>query len=108
MIPPTSKTPASVGRVVHVYSRRWRGPRSGIVVMGPWASAQQIRDGSRQLVNVNVFLDGANDTAVLAECRARPEGNTWTSVDLFDELDQHQRDILGKQAEIWCEWPPRV
>jgi hypothetical protein len=106
---PCSQVKATCARIVHVYSNRWRGPRPGVVVCGWGVSADT------QLINVNVFLDGANDTKVLAEFRARPDGNTLTSVPLYDALDDEQRGQLLLPAvpgpdnppRYHCEWPPR-
>lgn len=106
---PQSKTMASCGRVVHVYSNRWRGPRPGLVICG-WGVS-----GTHQLINVNVMLDGANDTKVLAEFRARPDGNTLTSIGLYDPLTDLERGqlIAGPGASskdnhprYHCEWLP--
>jgi hypothetical protein len=110
----------SVGRIVHVYSDQWAGPRPGIVVGGPFEESRPFTDGFGQFVNVNVFLDGANDPSALAACRAATCGNTLCSVPLFDELKQEDRvelmavapDQFGSNANgirrAWAEWPPRV
>jgi len=105
-----TKTPPTVGRIVHAYSNAWSGPRPAIVVQGfggPHA-------------NVNVFFDGANDRKILNERRAHPEGNTYCSVPVYD-LDAGQERVSPPSSDegwkgvaavdangfaIFCTWPP--
>lgn len=92
---------ASVGRIVHVYNPKlWDGARPGVVVGGPWGAVQN------QVANVNVFLDGLNDQSVLAQFRARIEGNTFGSIPVRDPLNLEERAVLG--AACWAEFPPKV
>lgn len=106
---PQSATLATCGRVVHVYSNRWDGPRPGIVICG-WGIGS-----GRQLINVNVMLDGANEPEALDDFRKRGQGNTLTSVGLYDPLTPQERSSLisgpGASGDenpprYHCEWMP--
>lgn len=91
--------PLTVGRILHAYSNMWSGPRPAIVV-NAW--------GSNDMANVNVFLDGANDTAVLQSCRDSGSGNTWPSVPVFAAMSPDDRAKALLNREVVCEWPPMV
>jgi len=100
----TSKVVASVGRMVHVYSTEWGGPRPGIVV--------STCSGSTQLVNVNVILDSCNDHAF-----ERIGYRTLCALPMYDALSEENRAMLLKTAPAkaekdqpycWCEWMPFV
>lgn len=106
----TSRTPASVGRDVHLFDPlRWDGHRAAKVVLGPWGGTpEQIRDGAFQRVNANVFLDGLNDRAALAEVRSSSSGNTYGSAPLFDPLTPEQRARVAAEHAYWAEWPARI
>lgn len=99
----------TVGRILHAYSTLWSGPRPAIVSNAFPGSC---------FANVNVFFDGANDTAALAEVRGSAHGNTFASVEVFAPLTTDERQRALEQArsrpagaddiKIICEWPPRV
>lgn len=72
-----------VGTILHAYSNVWRGPRPAIVVMS-WPDSDY--------ANVNVFFDGANDSACLAAVRASSDGNTFCSVRVTPPLTTSERD----------------
>lgn len=79
-----------------MFSNHWQGPRPG-VVMRPL-------DGNTAAVNV--MLNGAEDSDILADFRARPEGNT-IAVTIYDPLTNEQRDIVAKDTPwAWAEWMP--
>lgn len=99
---PHSKTQASCGRVVHVYSNQWRGPRPAIVVQA-WGVS-----GTHQLINATVIQDGCNDKALTM-------GATLGSVGLYDPLTPEQRAALiagpgassaDNPARFHAEWMP--
>ncbi len=97
----------SVGRILHVYSSLWRGPRPGIVV-NAFPDAPSI-------ANVNVFLDGYNDAGVLAEIRQRPSGNTFPSCPVLEpQTGEGQRAAAADRYRqpdgffAFAEWPPYV
>lgn len=99
----------TVGRIVHVYSSRWDGPRPGIIVAVKPASDP---DGEI-LTNVNVFLDGTQDAGVLAVFRLRATGNTIANMGIHEPLTTPARiGILANtpampgQGVFWAEWPP--
>lgn len=104
-----------VGRILHLYHPCLRyEPQPCIVVGGPSQEPNTNKDGSEGMwgthVNVNVFADGANYQAFLAELRRSPSGNTFTSVPLFDLMQPDQREVLMARRSsvgvgIWCEWP---
>jgi hypothetical protein len=110
----TSKNRASIGRVLLVFALAplaissddakppvWDGPQPGLVVGGPFI------DGDKQLVNVNPMIDAANFPDVLKAFRERGQGNTLTSIPLFDALSNEQRQQLHESGiSIWAEWPP--
>ncbi len=113
----TSRTPATVGRVVHVYSSLWEGEQPGMVTRGPLPSVDQVRAGATQQANVNVMLDGVNNFNVLQVFRGRAEGNTVRACRVYDALDPLQRAQLRVQIAgafapgepvFWAEWPAKV
>lgn len=83
-----------VGTILHAYSNVWRGPRPAIVVMS-WPDSDY--------ANVNVFFDGANDSACLAAVRGSSDGNTFCSVQVFPPLATYERDeqLLMANARPW-------
>ena len=85
---PHSKTPATCGRVVHVYSNRWAGPRPGIVTQA-WGIS-----GTHQLINVTVIPDGCNDRRWLTEHGKTNQGTSLGSVGLYDPLTDEERSAL--------------
>lgn len=106
---PHSKTPATCGRVVHVYSNRWAGPRPGIVTQA-WGVSSM-----RQLINVTVIPDGCNDRRWLTEHGKTNQGTSLGSVGLYDPLTPEERSVLiwgpGASADndpprYHCEWMP--
>lgn len=105
-LPAWSTKRATVGRVVHVYSDRWEGPRPGIVVFG----------GGGESYTVNAMLDGFRDQQALLEFRQVPTGNSLTGVVLYDPLTPVERAAAlevtapsGKfQGRYIAEWPPVV
>lgn len=118
-----SKTAATCGRVVLMFSTAWEGPRPGLVIRGEGDVSSQNRDFrvDGQHITANVMVDGANDTALLALLRQRPGGNTFTTIPLFDPLDDAARSQLaesmpaghalgegvnGKPVVVWAEWMP--
>ncbi len=119
----TSTTKASIGRIVHVYAPSlWSGPQPGIVSNGPFnepvcenaAVGVRTVQNDGQHVNVNVLVDAANNPDALAFWRSRPQGNTLTSVPLYDALPHLEREtVAGRPAGAaglvcWAEWPPRA
>lgn len=99
---PHSKVQASCGRVVHVYSNQWVGPRPAIVVQA-WGVS-----GTHQLINATVIQDGCNDKAL-------PQGGTLGSVGLYDPLTSEQRAALvagpgassaNNPPRFHAEWMP--
>lgn len=109
-MPAPSADWATCGRIVHVYSTAWEGPRPGIVIAnmivadGPKTGAQEL--------TVNVMLDGTRDAKVLDVFRKRAKGNTLENVPLYDQLSHEQRAAVlaenkRRGAEYLCEWPPR-
>jgi hypothetical protein len=108
----------TVGRIVHVYSTKWSGPRPGLV--SNVLADRCEKDAHR--ANVNVFADGCNDAAWLAELRKSASGNTIGGVPIFDgpadgvvlpeELEEHgdRRGLPGSAEEfrILAIWPPRA
>jgi hypothetical protein len=93
---PASSIPATCGRIVHVFSKHWQGPRPGVVM----------RPLDDNTAAVNVMLNGAEDAGILAEFRARPEGNT-IAVTIYDPLTNEQRDIVANDTPwAWAEWMP--
>lgn len=106
---PQSKTPASCGRLVHVYSNRWIGPRPGIVTQA-WGISD-----TKQLVNVTVIPDGCNDTAWIKEAALTGNGLSLGSVGLYDPLTPEERSAIiagpgassnNNPARYHCEWMP--
>lgn len=106
---PQSKTPASCGRLVHVYSNRWIGPRPGLVTQA-WGIS-----GTHQLINVTVVPDGCNDREWAIEHGRSNQGTSLGSVGLYDPLTPEERSALicgpGASAEnnpprYHCEWMP--
>ena len=95
-----SKHRPTVGRVLHAYSKRWSGPRPAIVV-NTFLS-------NENMCNVNVFLDGANDSSLLEEVRASTNGNTWCCVYVFDMLLPAERAELLEAHDVILEWPMRI
>jgi len=99
----------SVGRIVHVYSSRWSGPRPGIIV-----GVERLAAGeSEPRANVNVFLDGTRDAEILQLFRLRSTGNTIASMlinspansdDRIQALRENQPSNNG--GVFWAEWPP--
>lgn len=120
-------TKPSVGRILHVYSDLWSGPRPGMVVNGPWdephqpvpGPGEQVMTFNGPHVNVNCFADGANDREWLAQLRASPSGNTLPSVPVFDlpegiplvtseMLEKYGQLQLNIGARVLAVWPPRA
>lgn len=110
--PETSSMPAQCGRIVHVYSQAWEGPRPGLVL----AQVHGESHDQRQLVAVNVMLDGLRDESVLRRCRNSKSGNTLIAP-LFDpQTPEQRRSALaaarpcGQTCGIAAiaEWPPRA
>ena len=106
---PHSKTPATCGRVVHVYSNRWAGPRPGIVTQA-WGIS-----GTHQLINVTVIPDGCNDRRWLTEHGKTNQGTSLGSVGLYDPLTDEERSALicgpgasgdNDPPRYHCEWMP--
>lgn len=106
---PHSKTPATCGRVVHVFSNRWLGPRPGIVTQA-WGISD-----THQLVNVTVIPDGCNDRKWLDEMAKGGQGTSLGSVGLYDPLTTEERTPLicgpgassaSNPARYHCEWMP--
>lgn len=106
---PQSATPASCGRVVHVYSNRWAGPRPGIVTQA-WGIGS-----GRQLINVTVVPDGCNDRRWAYEHGKNEQGTSLGSVGLYDPLTPEERSALicgpgasanDSQPRYHCEWMP--
>jgi len=105
-----SKTPATVGRILHAYSNKWKGPRAAVVC--------NAGEGWR---SVNVFLDRANDRDLLYRMSQCPTGNSFTSLPLYDALKPEERErtlaecpgsklegVAGfGQVKVIAEWPPR-
>lgn len=99
---PHSKTPASCGRVVLVYSNRWAGPRPGIVTQA-WGVS-----GRHQLINVTVIPDGLNDLKWLDEHGATRQGPSLGSVGLYDPLTQEERgQLIAGPGASSADNPPR-
>lgn len=69
------------GRILHLYSNRWIGPRPAIVV-NCWPPTQE---SDEYRVNVNVQLDGSTDGNFLNDCRSSPSGNTINALTVHDE-----------------------
>lgn len=87
-----SKTVPTVGRIIHVYSPDWEGPRPAMVVgVNP--------DGS---CNVNVQCDGEVDKGLLAMVRSRDSGNTFCGLDVYDPMSDEQR----AEMDVHAEWMP--
>lgn len=105
---PHSKTPASCGRIVHVYSNRWTGPRPGLVTQA-WGVSD-----THQLVNVTVAPDGCNDSKWLSEMAKTGQGTSLGSVGLYDPLTPEERSALidvrvrdyFQPPRYHCEWMP--
>lgn len=113
----TSRVPATVGRIVLVFSSLWEGAQPGIVTNGPDPSVERVKLGETQRANVNVFLDGVNNAQVLLLFRGRAEGNTIRAIRVYDALDPLQRaqvrvQVVGAFAPgepvFWAEWPAKV
>lgn len=101
----------SVGRIVHIYSLFWTGPRPGIIVS---VCPAPVTSGDL-FANINVMFDGTTDSEMLAACRASALGNTLPQMFVNEPLDAKTRDGLLEQARIsddktfrWAEWPPMV
>ena len=108
---PQSKTPASCGRVVHVYSNRWVGPRPALVIQA-WGVSS-----TYQLINASVFLDGANDSRAASALTGDPKTTVLpvSSIGLYDPLDPVERGQLlagpgasnsNNPTRIHAEWMP--
>lgn len=119
----TSTVKAAIGRIVHVYAPSlWSGPQPGIVSNGPFTEpvcelhfhGRRTVQEDGQVVNVNVLVDAANNPNALKYWRCREQGNTLTSVPLYDALTAHDRaEVLSRPAGAagivcWAEWPPRT
>lgn len=114
----TTQQPVTVGRVVHVYSTVWAGPRPGIVV--------DAGEGGR--CTVNVFADGVRDRSYLAALRRAETGNTFRDVPVYDGIpagamhtdgehptprflcDEGVRCTIAGDYELHllAVWPPRA
>ncbi len=112
----TSRVAAAPPRMVLVYCPdHFNGPRPAIVVASSPYSPEQIAQGERQAINVNVSADGTRDEEFLRLIRASPSGNTF-NVNLYDALTPTQREQLiaerpegiTRHAPMWGEWPPRA
>lgn len=106
---PHSKTPATCGRVVHVYSNRWDGPRPGIVTQA-WGVGN-----TYQYVNVTVIPDGCNDSKWVDEMAKSGQGTSLGSVGLYEPLAPGERSSLicgtgssssNNPPRYHCEWMP--
>jgi hypothetical protein len=98
MPPEPTKQPITTGRVVLVHSRKFKhGPYPGLVVAA---------FAGTPYVNVNPSVDGANDGEALKEFRDSGQGNTFTSLPVFDPLTPEQRAELPESMVAWCEWMP--
>jgi hypothetical protein len=95
---------ASVGRIVHVHSPAWEGPRAGIIVGTQGVAV----DSPVQYVCVNVFFDGGRDELLIQQCRARPEGNTFQSTPIIVNPDEAEAARERFSFVWWATWPPRV
>lgn len=119
----TSTVKAAIGRIVHVYAPSlWIGPQPGIVSNGPFVEpvCENAPEGVRvvqtdgQVVNVNVLVDAAKNPEALKFWRSREQGNTLTSVPVYDALSGLEREIVeGRPCHpvgivCWAEWPPRA
>lgn len=95
-----SRTRATVCRMLNVYAPgKFDGNRPAVVTT-------ERGDG---LVNANVFLDGTRDQAFLAECRGRPEGNTFPGLTVYDQLTPEARELAANlHPDGWAEWPHRT
>lgn len=119
----TSKTKASVGRIVHVYCPQlWSGPQPGIVTSGPFFE-QTLCDkegcpleDAAQTINVNVLVDAQSHPGALGYWRERAQGNTLAGVPLFDAMDSESQTrtclvinhlTADEKLVAWAEWPPR-
>ena len=82
---PSSRQVPTIGRIVHVFSDLWAGPRPGIItaVFGTSPDSE---------FNVQAFLDGCNDKAVAC--------NHFTSIQI------HDGD--GEAPETYAVWPPHA
>jgi len=105
---PHSTTRASCGRVVHVYSNRWEGPRPGIVTQA-WGVGY-----GRQLINVTVIPDGCNDRGWVENHAATGQGTSLGSIGLYDPMTPEDRTSLlhppatgqDRPARYHAEWMP--
>ena len=84
----------TVGRIVHVYSDVWSGPRPGLVVMS----------FGNELANVRVFFDDVNDTAAIT---LLGRNRMAMSVPVTNEPDSTRIGNL-RELRVWACWPPRV
>lgn len=106
----TSKTIATTGRVCLLFASAaaalsWVGPRyAGVLESSVTPDAPNAP--SKQLVDVNLSVHGVRDAELLAAFRARPEGNTFSGVPIFDALTPEQRVEVAKFYEVWAEWMP--
>lgn len=102
-------TRVTVGRIVHVYSSEWTGPRPGIVV-NCWSEAEATIDSPIN-ANMNVFLDGGNDATVLEKKRASRAWPTLMSIPVFEARTPEQREswaAVSPHSTCFAEFPPRV
>jgi hypothetical protein len=102
---PTSRIQASCGRIVHIYSTLWQGPRPADVL-----SATNLDEVEQNKVRCNVKVDGQVDADVLARFRAAETGNTLLC-HLYDPLTDEQRaELLGEPDDenprFIAEWMP--
>ncbi len=97
-LPNPSKTPATIGRVVLIFDRRFNfGPYPGLVVA--------VFGGPN--INANVLVDGTNERDYLEQVRKSGHGNTLASIPLFDALTPEERTaLLAANIGVWAEWMP--
>lgn len=103
----TSKTRASIGRVLLVFCPAlWEGAQPGMVSNGPFDEPEP-GDLSKlgQAVNVNALVDAANHPKALEFWRSRSAGNTLCSLPLYDALSEEQRAELMTHAQDWSDRP---
>ena len=109
-VPKTSRLPATCGRDLLAYSHsQWVGPRPAKVMVGPHAPIDDVRGGAFQRVDANIHFHGSRDQGMLAQVRASPQGNTFTSLPVFDPLNDAERQaVIASGIGLWLEWPSRV
>jgi len=112
----TARSPIQVpscGRILHLWSDRWDGPRPAVVIKS------RIEE-DRVFVDCNVSFHGVEDASLLHAARLVASGNTLAGVELlqpprpagFGDLDAaiHSADICNNEAfgRVVAVWPPRT